>query len=300
MSLPPVIGIERLTKQFGEVTAVNDVSLTVEAGEVMGYLGPNGAGKTTTIRCLLGFVFPTSGRVSLFGKEVLTSREELLSEVGYLPGEFGMWPNLTGRQVLEYLGSIHARPPTRREELCAHFEMTDRDLDRQIRFYSRGMKQKIGLIQAFQHDPLLAILDEPTEGLDPVMKERFLELLVGHRERGGTALLSSHILSEVELATDRVAIIKRGQLIKLGETTELTGERVRHCELELREPAPLGLSRVPGVSNVMVNGPRYRFDVTGDMGPLLRWIAPANPLDFVAEPVSLSEAFFEIFEEDQA
>jgi ABC-2 type transport system ATP-binding protein len=162
------------------------------------------------------------------------------------------------------------------------------------------MKQKIGLIQAFQHDPLLVILDEPTEGLDPVMKERFLELLVHHRERGGTALLSSHILSEVELATDRVAIIKKGSLIKLGYTEELTGDKVRHCELELREPAPLGLSQVPGVSNVLVNGTSYRFDVTGDMGPLLRWIAPANPVDFVAEPVSLSEAFFEIFEEDRS
>lgn len=292
------IELVSLTKRFGTVTAVNEVSLAVEIGEVMGYLGPNGAGKTTTIRCLLGFVFPTSGRISIFGKDAIRHRERLLGEIGYLPGEFGMWPNLTGRDVLEYLGSLHSRAPSRRRELCSHFEMSQKDLDRQVRFYSRGMKQKIGLIQAFQHDPLLVVLDEPTEGLDPVMKERFVELALDHRDRGGTALISSHILSEVELSTDRVAIIRQGSLIKTGATQELTGDKLRHCELELREPAPLGLSRVPGVSNVMVKGNRYRFDVEGDMGPILRWIAPANPVDFISEPVSLSEAFFEIFEEE--
>jgi ABC-2 type transport system ATP-binding protein len=210
-----------------------------------------------------------------------------------------MWPNLSGREVLDYLGALATRPPSRRAELCETFEMSQKDLDRQVRFYSRGMKQKIGLIQAFQHDPLLVVLDEPTEGLDPVMHERFVDLLLKHRNRGGTALLSSHILSEVELATDRVAIIRKGSLIRTGSTGELTGEKVRHCELELREPAPLALGRVPGVSNVLVNGNRYKFDVAGDMGPLLRWIAPMNPVDFVAEPVSLSEAFFEIYEDGQ-
>ncbi|HEX2052923.1 MAG TPA: ABC transporter ATP-binding protein [Actinomycetota bacterium] len=292
-----VVELANLTKRFGAVTAVDDVSIAVDAGEVLGYLGPNGAGKTTTIRCLLGFVYPTSGRILVFGRELAQERERILAEVGYLPGEFGMWPNLTGAEVLDYLGSLAARPPSRRSELCDIFEMSQRDLGRQVRFYSRGMKQKIGLIQAFQHDPLLVVLDEPTEGLDPVMHDRFVDLLLRHRSRGGTALLSSHILSEVELATDRVAIIRRGRLIKTGVTDELTGQRVRHCELELREPVPLALTRVPGVSNVMVNGTRYKFDVTGDMGPLLRWIAPANPVDFVAEPVSLSEAFFEIYED---
>ena len=292
-----VVEIENLTKRFGTVTAVDDVDLTVEAGEVLGYLGPNGAGKTTTIRCLLGFVFPTSGRISIFGKDAFRHRVQLLAEIGYLPGEFGMWPNLSGREVLDYLGALATRAPSRRAELCEVFEMSQKDLDRQVRFYSRGMKQKIGLIQAFQHDPLLVVLDEPTEGLDPVMHERFVDLLLRHRNRGGTALLSSHILSEVELATDRVAIIRKGSLIRTGSTAGLTGEKVRHCELELREPAPLGLSRVPGVSNVLVNGNRYKFDVAGDMGPLLRWIAPMNPVDFVAEPVSLSEAFFEIYED---
>ncbi len=297
--MTPAIELVALTKRFGTVTAVNDVSLTVHVGEVMGYLGPNGAGKTTTIRCLLGFVFATSGSISIFGKDALKNREQLLGEVGYLPGEFEMWPNLTGGEVLDYLGSLHPRPPSRRRELCSLFEMSEKELDRQVRFYSRGMKQKIGLIQAFQHDPLLVVLDEPTAGLDPVMKERFVDLLLTQRDRGGTALLSSHILSEVELSTDRVAIIRRGSLIKMGPTDELTGEKVRHCELELRQRAPLGLNRVPGVSNVMVKGNRYKFDVAGDMGPMLRWIAPANPVDFISEPVSLSEAFFEIFEEDQ-
>jgi ABC-2 type transport system ATP-binding protein len=211
-----VLEIYDLRKLYGDVVAVDGVSLTVEEGEAFGYLGPNGSGKTTTIRCLLGLVTPTEGELRVLGRRVDHDLQGILAEVGYLPGEFGLWPSMTGAEVMEYLGDLHPGPPRRRRELCERFDLSEADLGRQVRFYSRGMKQKVGIVQAFQHDPHLVILDEPTEGLDPVMKDRFLSLLQEHTADGGTLFLSSHILSEVELATDRVSILRKGTMVRVG------------------------------------------------------------------------------------
>ncbi len=292
-----VIEIEGLHKRFGAVEAVADVSLDVGDGEAFGYLGPNGSGKTTTIRCLLGLVTPTAGRLRLFGQDVREALPDALAEVGHLPGEFGLWPSMSGREALDYLGSLHPRPPTRQAELCERFELTGDDLERQVRVYSRGMKQKIAIVQAFQHEPSLVVLDEPTEGLDPVMKDQFVALLREHTEQGGTVFLSSHILSEVELATDRVGVLRRGRLVKVGPTRDLTGERVRHCTLSLRMPPPGGFLDLPGVSGLGVEGSRVRFDFQGDMGALLRRISALDVVEFLAEPESLTEAFFDVYEE---
>ncbi len=292
-----VIEIEGLRKRFGAVEAVSDVSLSVSEGEAFGYLGPNGSGKTTTIRCLLGLVAPTSGRLRLFGREVAPSLPDVLAEVGHLPGEFGLWPSMTGREALDYLGSLHPRRPVRRAELCERFELSGDDLERQVRFYSRGMKQKVGIVQAFQHRPSLVVLDEPTEGLDPVMKDRFVGLLAEHTDSGGTIFLSSHILSEVELATDRVGILRLGRVVKVGPTRDLTGERVRHCTLSLKAPPPEGFLDVQGVSGLRADGMRYRFDFQGDMGSLIRRISTLEVAEFLAEPESLTEAFFDVYGE---
>jgi ABC-2 type transport system ATP-binding protein len=291
------IEIDGLVKRFGRVEAVGGVSLAIRRGEAFGYLGPNGAGKTTTIRCLLGLVRPTGGSLRMFGREAPGRRREVLAEVGYLPGELGFWPSMTGREVLDYLASLNPRPPTRQEELLERFDLPGRDLERRVRFYSRGMKQKIGIVQAFQHDPALAVLDEPTEGLDPVMKDRFITLLSEFREGGGTIFLSSHILSEVELATDRVGILKGGRLFKSGPTRDLTGERVRHCTLSLKHPAPDGLLALPGVSEVHGDGTRLHFDFRGDMGPLLRRLAEVEVEELLAEPEHLAESFFDVYGE---
>lgn len=290
------VEVRDLVKRYGRTLAVDGVSLTVRPGETFGYLGPNGSGKTTTIRCVLGLVAPTAGSIRLLGRAVPSELPLALPEVGYLPGEFTLWPQMTGRECLDYLGSLHPRPPVVRAELCERFDLSPADLDRQVRFYSRGMKQKIGLVQAFQHRPRLAILDEPTEGLDPVMKERFMDLLAEHREAGGTTFLSSHILAEVEQAADRVAVLREGRVVKVAATAELSEDRVRHCVVVLKEPlASRALLAVPGVSALQGDGTRFTFDFRGDMEPLVVRLAALGVQELLSERESLTEAFFEIY-----
>ena len=290
------IEIEELVKRYGRIPAVDGITLTVNEGETFGYLGPNGAGKTTTIRCMLGLIRPTSGSLRVLGHPVETELPAVLAEVGHLPGEFGLWPQMTGRECLEYLGRLHPRPPDRRGELCDRFELSATDLDRQVRLYSRGMKQKVGIIQAFQHRPILAVLDEPTEGLDPLMKERFIELLAEHRAGGGTTFLSSHILSEVEQTTARVGVVKAGRLVRMGPTDDLTGERVRHCTLTLKDGTnPTAELVAAGAAEPVLDSGRWLFDVRGDMEPLMRALGTMPVAEFLSEPERLEEAFFDVY-----
>ena len=295
-----VIEINGLQKRYGDVPAVADVTLGVHEGESFGYLGPNGAGKTTTIRCLLGFMRPTAGSIAVLGRPVATDLVAVLDEIGYLPGEFGLWSSMTGRQVLDYLGELHPHSPTARENLRERFELSNTDLDRQVRFYSRGMRQKIGLIQAFQHEPRLAVLDEPTEGLDPVMQDRFVGLVEEYKRGGGTVFMSSHILSEVELATDRVGVIKDGRLVTVGSPNDLTGERIRECSVTFGAPAPAEVLHVDGVTDLVLSddGLHARFEFRGEMDGLLKALATAHVVEFLAEPESLTDAFFDIYRGD--
>jgi ABC-2 type transport system ATP-binding protein len=290
------IEVEGLVKRYGDKPALDGVSLSVAYGEAFGYVGPNGAGKTTTIRCLLGLVRPTAGTIRVLGHDVTTDLSTVLADVGHLPGEFGLWPQMTGAECLDYLGALQRRPPVRRRELCDRLELSQAELRRQVRQYSRGMKQKIGIIQAFQHQPRALVLDEPTEGLDPVMKDHFVALLTEHRRAGGTTFLSSHILSEVEQTTERVAVIRAGRIVRTGRTAELTDERVRHCTLVLKEPLPdPSALDIEGVSALESDGLVHRFDFRGDMEPLMRRLGAFAVQEFLSEPEHLAETFFEIY-----
>jgi ABC-2 type transport system ATP-binding protein len=292
------IEVEGLVKRYRLEPAVDGVSLSVGEGEAFGYVGPNGAGKTTTIRCMLGLIRPTAGTIRILGHDVATDLQVVLAEVGHLPGEFGLWPQMTGAECLDYLGALQRRPPVRRRELCDRLELSQADLRRQVRLYSRGMKQKVGIIQAFQHEPRVLVLDEPTEGLDPVMKERFVGLLAEHRRAGGTVFLSSHILSEVEETTERVAVLKAGRVVRTGATADLTGERVRHCTLVLKQPlADAAVLDIEGVSDLEGDGLVHRFEFRGDMEPLMRRLGTLAVQEFLAEPEHLAETFFEIYRE---
>ena len=295
-----MIRITDLTKRYGSFTAVDAINLEVPQGELFGFLGPNGAGKTTTIRLLLDLLRPSRGTASVMNIDCHRASLSARRLIGYLPGELPICPDLTAERYLSFLAKVDGRTVSQPdlEALCRRFDVSAIDLRRKLRDQSHGMKQKIGIVQAFQHRPSLVVLDEPTEGLDPVMKDRFIGLLKEHTAGGGTVFLSSHILSEVELATDRVAVLRDGRVVKVGPTRDLTGERLRHCSLTLRTAPPAGFLDMPGVRDLQGDGIRFVFDFQGDMGDLIRRLAPLDVQEFLAEPESLTEAFFDVYGEE--
>ena len=211
----------------GLVRALEDVSISVKSGEIFGFLGPNGAGKSTTIRLLLGFIHPSAGGGTVLGLDIVRDSVAIRSRVGYLPGGIALYDSLSGERLLDYLGELTGRPSVRRAELVDRLELSSRTLARPVRDYSRGMRQKMGIIQALQHDPELAILDEPTEGLDPLMQRSFYAILDDLKAAGRTIFFSSHVLSEVERVCDRVAILDRGRLVIEAALDRLLADHVR-------------------------------------------------------------------------
>jgi ABC-2 type transport system ATP-binding protein len=288
-----------LTKRYGSIEALTDLDLEVRPGEIFGFLGPNGAGKSTTIRILLGFLHPTAGGARVLGLDAVEQSVEIRRRIGYLPGGIAVYDSLSGADALDYLGDLQGSPPVRRDELCERLEMPASDLRRRVRDYSRGMRQKLGAIQALQHDPELAILDEPTEGLDPLMQQAFYTLLDDLRAAGRTIFMSSHVLSEVERVCDRVAIIRRGRLMALHGVEELLGRRKRRVQVRWRGAAP-DLSEVPGLSDVTVDDDRLTGTLLGDVAPFVRAVASPSLADLIIEPARLEEAFLEYYADEPA
>jgi len=292
-----VISTRGLTKHYGSIEALTDLDPDVGRGEIFGFLGPNGAGKSTTIRTLLGFLHATSGRASVLGMDVAQESVEIRRLTGYLPGGVALYDSLTGHQVLDYLADLQGREPHRRAELIERLQMPDQDLRRKVRDYSRGMRQKIGVIQALQHDPELAILDEPTEGLDPLMQHAFYSMLTDLRAEGRTFFFSSHILSEVERVCDRVGIIRQGHLMAVHDVRELLSRRRRRVSIRWRGAAP-DPGTIPGLGNVVVDGDRLFATLDGDVSEFVRAIASPSLEDLTIEPASLEEAFLEYYAAD--
>lgn len=282
----------------GEVRALNDLSIEVHEAEIFGFLGPNGAGKSTAIRLLLGYLHATSGRAQVLGHDVATESEAIRRRTGYLPGGIAFYDSMTGVEQLSYLASLDGQPAPLRDELIERMELSQRDLRRQIRDYSRGMRQKIGIIQAFQKDPELAILDEPTEGLDPLMQRSFYEILEDRQRAGRTVFFSSHILSEVERICDRVAIVRTGELVALTDIAELLSRRRRRVEVRFEDRQPV-LDRVPGISEVRVHEGVLTCQLEGDPGPLLTALQGVSIIDLLIEPARLEEAFMEYYASDE-
>ncbi len=298
-AVEPAISTRGLTKRYGKVPALTELDLDVRPGEIFGFLGPNGAGKSTTIRILLGFLHPSDGRASVLGQDVGADSVGIRRRTGYLPGGISLYDSLSGRDALDYLGDLQGLPPVRRDELCERLEMPASVLRRRVRDYSRGMRQKMGVIQALQHDPELAILDEPTEGLDPLMQHAFYGILADLRAAGRTIFMSSHVLSEVERVCDRVAIIRRGRLMALHDVEELLARRKRRIQLRWRGGPP-DLSTVPGLTDVSVDGERIGATLLGDVAPFVRAVASPALLDLTIEPATLEEAFLEYYADDAA
>ncbi len=228
---PPAIDLQAVTKQYGNLTAVDRLSLTVEPGTVLGFLGPNGAGKTTTIRLLTGFLKPTSGAVFLLGHNMADASGSLAArrQLGYVPDVAGLDPTATGSWLLDDLARLQGSPPVDRAALIDALELGEHDLRRPMGRLSRGTRQKINIVQGLQHRPDLLILDEPTEGLDPIAKRALFEILEATRSRGATLFFSSHILSEVEELCDRVALIRRGRLVAVDRDQHASGPGPAAC-----------------------------------------------------------------------
>jgi ABC-2 type transport system ATP-binding protein len=284
------IRLDHLGKRYGRVTALRDVSLEVHQGEVFGFLGLNGAGKTTTIRIMLDLVRPTGGRASVFGADCQTQSRDVRARVGYLPGEPGFYGDMTGEATLDLLGRLAGSPvdPSRRRELLDRLELATSDLRRRMREYSTGMKRKLGIVQAFQADPPLLVLDEPTEGLDPLMQDVFYELVGETRKRGRTIFMSSHVLPEVERVCDRIGLLRDGQLVLLATVDEmrgLAGRRVRASfHGDVAPPPPL-----PDCEVIEV-GPRlWDLRVRGTIAPLVTRLAALPVADLDVQMPHLEE-----------
>jgi ABC-2 type transport system ATP-binding protein len=285
-----VIQTERLTKAYGAHRGIVDLDLTVEEGETFGFLGPNGAGKTTTIRTILDHLRPTSGRAFVFGIESTADPVAIHRRIGYLPGEFLLYDKLTGRQTIEYFANL--RGGVDKVYQAALVERLDVDPTRKFKEYSKGNKQKVGLIAALQHRPDLLILDEPTSGLDPLVQQTFFELIREAKGEGRTVFLSSHILSEVEKIGDRVAIIRDGRLVKVDRVAALRDLAHHQVELRFLGPVPVAeFSALPGVSDVTTEDDVLRLRVSGAITPVVQAAARHDLLDFVSREPSLEETF---------
>ena len=285
-----IIRTEQLTKTYGTHRGIADVDLVVTEGETFGFLGPNGAGKTTTIRTVLDLIRPTSGKAFVFGIESSADPAAIHARVGYIPGEFALYDRLTGGQTITYFANLRGGvDPAYQRSLI---ERLDVDPSRKFKEYSKGNKQKIGLVIALQHRPELLMLDEPTSGLDPLVQQTFNEILFEAKAEGRTVFLSSHIISEVERTCDRVAIIRDGRIVRQ-DTVDGLRELAAH-EVELRFAAPVDpapYEAIPGVTNLAVEGRALRMLVTGPVAPVVRLAAQGDLIDFVSREPSLEEVF---------
>jgi ABC-2 type transport system ATP-binding protein len=267
----------RLTKDYGLGRGLFELDLQVAQQEVFGFLGPNGAGKSTTIRLLMGLTRPTAGSAHIFGLDCIRDYVAVKKKVGYVPGEMPQFGSLRGSEVVAYL-----------------------DLSRRYREYSSGNKQKLGIVLAFMHRPQLLILDEPTSGLDPLIQQEFYALLNETREGGATVFLSSHILSEVERACDRVAIVRAGRLVRIADLDELHRIRFHHVEIEFAAGARVPLDAIKaaaGVEDVVAEDHRIACTVKGSFEPLLHAIRDAKVANLVSHEPSLEEIFLEYYRE---
>jgi ABC-2 type transport system ATP-binding protein len=291
------ISIQGITKRFGSLAAVNNLRLEVEEGEILGFLGLNGAGKTTMIRILLDLLRPDAGRALIFGHDCQTDGLEARSSIGYLPGEMGIYSDLTGGEALDLLAGLQGRPVNKqhRREIQERLEFPDRDLRRRLREYSTGMKRKLGIIQAFQSDADLLILDEPTEGLDPLMQESFYQLLADVKSRGRTVFMSSHVLSEVGRVCDRIALLRRGEMALLSSVEDCRGLAARVVRVFFAQDVPVNSGLPQGVEMVAASPRVWNLKVEGPLGPLLSAMAamPVSDLE-VAEP-RLEDAVMEYY-----
>lgn len=294
-----VLEFQQLTKTYGSARGVENLTFSVEQGEIFGYLGPNGAGKTTTIRCALGFLNPSSGHSRIFGETVRAGRATQHDRIGFLPGDFRVWNDLTARQTLSMLGALGKAglSPARREVLAERLEL---NLDRRIRELSKGNRQKVGIVLAFQHEPDLLILDEPTSGLDPLVRQIVLDLIREAAKGGATVFLSSHDLAEVATTCNRAAILRKGRMVELSSIDKLLVQSEYQVKVWFAEMMPphFPAEQFPEVRVVQQGENHLHFACHGSPDRLVKWLAQYRIERLSTPEPTLEEAFMDYYSED--
>ncbi|MBU6348225.1 MAG: ABC transporter ATP-binding protein [Actinomycetales bacterium] len=291
----PAISISNLTKMYGNTVGVRDISFEVMPGEVLGFLGPNGAGKTTAMRVLVGLIHATSGTARILGVDIQAANPALRADIGYLPGALELYRHLSAADLLHFLASMRRLDCSK--QITSLANRLDLDLSKRLSDLSKGNRQKVGVIQAFMHQPKVLILDEPTGGLDPLVQREFEDILNSARDNGAGVLLSSHVLSEVEHLTDRVAILDRGDLLAVEHIDNLKSATTRTLDLQFEELVPPEVfSGVQGVKDVVVRGHQVTCEVAGSEHELLKVAVANGVVNVHSREVSLTEVFISLVE----
>jgi ABC-2 type transport system ATP-binding protein len=291
-----VLDTNALTRRYGTILALDGVTMTVPRGSIFGFLGPNGAGKTTLIRIIMGFMKATSGRAAMLGHDVWRDGVRARERVGYLVTAEGLYQDMSGYDQLDYAARIGGHPPEWRRRVLDAMELDDAALRRPLGTYSKGMRQKLALTLAAQHRPELLVLDEPTDGLDPLIQRNFEELLGSFRDDGTTVFMSSHDLDEVERTCDHVAVVRSGKLIASGTMATLKERYAQRVEIDFAGSVPEGIAAVPGVEVVQRDEHRVVMRLDHDINPLLGFLASHPVRRMEVRPPELQEVFLSFYE----
>lgn len=296
--MTPAISTENLTKRYGRVTALDHLTMQVEPGEIFGFLGPNGAGKTTTIRLLLDLIRPTDGAARILGLDCQQQSAEVRAQIGYLPGDVRLYTDLSGRANVEYICNLRARPVDidSVEALAQRLELS---LDHSVSAYSKGNRQKLGLLLALLDKPRILLLDEPTSGLDPLMQQVVWDILREAAQDGATIFFSSHVMYEVEQICERVGILRAGRLVTVEPIAALKGRTLRRIEVTFALQPPPEAFAIPGVREVARRQQTIVFEMTGNLDAAVKAIAAFPVLDLRTEQPSLEEILLTYYREAQ-
>ncbi|MGF9964207.1 ABC transporter ATP-binding protein [Bacillus rhizoplanae] len=290
--------VQNVTKKFSNGKGLFDVSFQVKEGEVFGYLGPNGAGKSTTIRNLMGFIQPTSGTATMFGLDCWKDAADIQKRVGYLPGEISFIEGMNGLGFLQLMQGMRGiKSNGRRDELIERFQF---DVKTPIRKMSKGMKQKVGIVAAFMHDPEVLILDEPTSGLDPLMQQLFVDLILEEKQRGKTIFMSSHIFTEIERTCDRVGIIKDGKLLTVENIHDLRAKQRQVIDVTVSSQEQLQALQKTALQIDSVQGNTASIIVQGNYNELLQILAQYDVIGFQMRTMDLENIFMHYYDEEGA
>ncbi len=288
-----IIETTNLTKFYGKNKGIEDVSLSINEGEIFGFIGPNGAGKSTTIRLLLSLIYPTSGQATIFGKDCFKYGHEIRNDIGYLPSEVFYYDKMRVKELLKYSASFYKGDHSKR--IIELADIMELDLNRKIDELSYGNKKKVGIVQGLLHQPKLIMLDEPTSGLDPLMQQKFFDLILEENKRGATIFFSSHILGEVQKLCNRVAIIREGHIVKIEDIKTLRNDKHKKVYIKTNKHN-LKVFTIDGISNLTQTDGEINFFFNGDINILLSLITKNKVNDVIIEEPTLEEIFMHYYQ----